>query len=79
MLLSGTVFLTLILLAILTDSRYLLYLPLNFIPIVGTALFIILQGKRNGPQAHQRYFQLKEWNKGQKEVFVEQNRGGYTA
>jgi hypothetical protein len=24
--------------------RYLMYLPLNFIPIVGTVLFIILQG-----------------------------------
>ena len=79
MLLSGMAFLFLVLWTILTNVRYLLYLPLNFIPIVGTALFIILQGKRNGPQAHQRYFQLKEWNKSQKEVFVEQNRGGYTA
>jgi len=59
--------------------RYLLYLPLNFIPIVGTAIFIVLQGKRNGPQTHQRYFQLKEWNKRQREVFVEEHRGGYTA
>lgn len=59
--------------------RYLLYLPLNFIPVVGTFIFIILQGKRNGPAAHQRYFQLKEWNKGQRETHIEQNRGGYTA
>lgn len=59
--------------------RYVLYLPLNFIPVVGTAMFIVLQGKRNGPQAHQRYFQLKEWNKQQKEAFVHENRGGYTA
>lgn len=59
--------------------RYLLYLPLNFIPVVGTVMFVVLQGKRTGPQAHARYFMLKEWNKGQKERFVEQNRGGYTA
>lgn len=59
--------------------RYLLYLPLNFIPVVGTAIFIILQGKRSGPSAHQRYFQLKEWNKRQREVHIEQNRGGYTS
>lgn len=59
--------------------RYLLYLPLNFIPIVGTIIFIILQGKRGGPAAHQRYFQLKEWNKRQREIFIEENRGGYTA
>ena len=39
--------------------RYLMYLPLNFIPVVGSAIFIMLQGKRNGPVAHSRYFQLK--------------------
>ena len=59
--------------------RYLLYLPLNFIPVVCTIIFIALQGKRNGPAAHQRYFQLKEWNKRQKEIHIEENRGGYTA
>lgn len=59
--------------------RYLLYLPLNFIPIVGTAIFIILQGKRSGPTAHQRYFQLKEWSSRQREVHIEQHRGGYTS
>lgn len=59
--------------------RYVLYLPLNFIPVVGTVIFIILQGKRNGPAAHTRYFQLKEWSKRQREVHVEQNRGAYTA
>jgi hypothetical protein len=59
--------------------RYLLYLPLNFIPVVGTVLFIVLQGKRSGPAAHARYFQLKEWSKRQREIHIEQNRGGYTA
>jgi hypothetical protein len=59
--------------------RYLLYLPLNFIPVVGTAIFIILQGKRSGPAAHTRYFQLKEWSKRQRELHIEQHRGGYTA
>ncbi|KAL9054922.1 MAG: hypothetical protein Q9162_003863 [Coniocarpon cinnabarinum] len=32
--------------------RYLMYLPLNLIPVVGTLLFIIAQGRRNGPSAH---------------------------
>jgi hypothetical protein len=59
--------------------RYLIYLPLNFIPIVGTAIFILLQGKRAGPAAHTRYFQLKEWNKRQRELHIEEHRGGYTA
>ena len=58
--------------------RYVLYLPLNFIPIVGTVAFILLQGKRNGPAAHARYFQLKGWNKTQKEEWIEKQRGAYT-
>lgn len=59
--------------------RYVLYLPLNFIPIIGTVVFVVLQGKRNGPTAHTRYFQLKEWSKSQREAHIEQNRGGYTS
>lgn len=59
--------------------RYLLFLPLNFIPVVGTVIFIILQGKRAGPAAHNRYFQLKQWNARQREVHIEENRGGYTS
>ncbi|EXJ64330.1 hypothetical protein A1O7_00666 [Cladophialophora yegresii CBS 114405] len=59
--------------------RYVLYLPLNFIPIVGTAIFIALQGKRAGPAAHTRYFQLKEWSKSKREAHIEYHRGGYTA
>lgn len=58
--------------------RYLMYLPLNFIPVVGTVMFVLLQGKRTGPVAHTRYFQLKRWNKEQQEKHVEQYRGAYT-
>ena len=59
--------------------RYLLYLPLNIIPVVGTIAFIVLQGKRNGPAAHMRYFQLKQWSSSQREAYIEQYRGGYTS
>lgn len=58
--------------------RYLMYLPLNFIPVVGTVIFVLLQGKRAGPAAHTRYFQLKQWNKSQQEKHIEQYRGAYT-
>jgi hypothetical protein len=58
--------------------RYLIYLPLNFIPVVGTLIFIILQGRKFGPQAHARYFQLKKMNNHRQEEFVEQRRGAYT-
>lgn len=58
--------------------RYFMYLPLNFIPVVGTVMFVVLQGKRTGPMAHTRYFQLKEWNKSQQENHVEEYRPAYT-
>ncbi|KAF2724710.1 hypothetical protein K431DRAFT_240282 [Polychaeton citri CBS 116435] len=59
--------------------RYFFYLPLNFIPVVGTAAFIVLQGKKVGPAAHSRYYDLKGMNKTQKEKWVEQRKGAYTS
>jgi hypothetical protein len=59
--------------------RYLMYLPLNFIPIVGTAIFVLLQGKKYGPNVHARYFQLKGMSKLQREKHVEERKGAYTA
>ena len=58
--------------------RYLMYLPLNFIPVVGTIMFVVLQGRRAGPVAHTRYFQLKEWNASQRERHIDQNKAAYT-
>ena len=58
--------------------RYFMYLPLNFIPVVGTAIFVILQGKRFGPSVHSRYFQLKGMSTTQREEHVEERRGAYT-
>ena len=61
-----------------TLIRYLMYLPLNFIPVVGTVIFVVLQGKRAGPAAHTRYFQLKEWNSSQRRRHIEEYRAAYT-
>ncbi|KAF2764414.1 hypothetical protein EJ03DRAFT_28097 [Teratosphaeria nubilosa] len=58
--------------------NYFMYLPLNFIPVVGTVAFVVLQGKKYGPSAHKRYFQLKGMNKAQQERFVEERKGAYT-
>lgn len=41
--------------------RYIMYLPLNFIPVVGTFVFLVLQGRSRGRRVHSRYFQLKKW------------------
>jgi len=56
-----------------------MYLPLNFIPIIGTFTFILLQGRRAGPAAHARYFQLKGWSASQRDAFVETNKAAYTS
>lgn len=41
-------------------------------------MFVLLQGKRAGPAAHARYFQLKGWSAGQREKFVDDHAAAYT-
>ncbi|CDO69778.1 hypothetical protein BN946_scf184766.g23 [Trametes cinnabarina] len=59
--------------------RYVLTLPLNMIPAVGTVLFLLYNGYNGGPGWHARYFQLKGFSKGQRASFVEHRRAEYTA
>lgn len=59
--------------------RYVMYLPLNFIPVVGTAVFIGIQGRTRGNTVHDRYFQLKKWNSSQKSAWLKEHVGPYTA
>ncbi|KAK7743824.1 hypothetical protein SLS53_003843 [Cytospora paraplurivora] len=59
--------------------RYVLYLPLNFIPVVGTVIFVALQGRNRGKVVHDRYFQLKRWSSSQKSAWVQDHVGPYTA
>lgn len=59
--------------------RYVMYLPLNFIPVVGTIIFITLQGRTRGKSVHDRYFQLKGWNSRQKSDWLKEHVGPYTA
>lgn len=41
--------------------RYVMYLPLNFIPIVGTVIFVLLQGKARGNAVHTRVSHKSTW------------------
>jgi len=59
--------------------RYVMYLPLNFIPIVGTVIFVLLQGKTRGNSVHTRYFQLKKWSNSEREQWLKENTAPYTA
>lgn len=34
--------------------RYVMYLPFNFIPVVGTVIFVLLQGRARGSSVHTR-------------------------
>ncbi|KZZ93241.1 hypothetical protein AAL_05626 [Moelleriella libera RCEF 2490] len=62
--------------------RYVMYLPLNFIPVFGTAAFMYLQARNRGTNVHGRweqYFQLKKWTAAQKREWLENHTGAYTA
>ncbi|TDZ18254.1 Outer spore wall protein RRT8 [Colletotrichum orbiculare MAFF 240422] len=59
--------------------RYLVYLPLNFIPIVGTGIFILLQARSRGQGVHGRYFQLKNWSSSRRADWLKKHTGPYTA
>ncbi|PWY95758.1 hypothetical protein BO94DRAFT_541858 [Aspergillus sclerotioniger CBS 115572] len=49
--------------------RSLLFLPLNFVPVVGTFMYVYAQGKVYGPALHERFFRLKGWGKKERERF----------
>ncbi|KAL0937993.1 uncharacterized protein CTRU02_207724 [Colletotrichum truncatum] len=59
--------------------RYLVYLPLNFIPIVGTGIFILLQGRLTRTSCTDWYFQLKNWSASRRADWLKKNTGPYTA
>ena len=59
--------------------KYLISIPLNFIPAIGTILFITLNGRRSGPRFLARYFQLKQYSAQVKAQEVEKRTGSLTA
>ncbi|OKL60512.1 hypothetical protein UA08_04268 [Talaromyces atroroseus] len=56
--------------------RTLLYLPLNFIPVVGTLIFLALSGQKAGRDALTRYFELKGFTARQRGEWLEAHEGG---
>lgn len=59
--------------------RYLMTIPLNLIPAVGTMLFIVLNGQKAGPRFMSRYFQLKQYTDSFKAKELERKQGSFTA
>jgi hypothetical protein len=58
--------------------EFILFLPINFIPYVGTPFFLILTGARAGPFAHWRYFKLRGLNKKERNKEIRTRKWKYT-
>ncbi|KAL8701587.1 MAG: hypothetical protein Q9201_004831 [Fulgogasparrea decipioides] len=58
--------------------EFILLLPFNFIPVVGTPLFLVMTGYRAGPLHHWRYFKLLGFTKKERNGFIRQRKLRYT-
>lgn len=59
-------------------AEFIILLPLNFVPYVGVPLFLLLTGYRAGPLQHWRYFNLRGFDRKQRDAFVKRRRWQYT-
>jgi hypothetical protein len=59
-------------------AEFIFFLWLNFIPIVGVPLFLIVTGYRAGPFHHWRYFKLLGLTKKERKEYVKQRQLKYT-
>ncbi|KAI4252860.1 MAG: hypothetical protein LQ352_004033 [Teloschistes flavicans] len=58
--------------------EFILFLPLNFIPVAGTPLFLLTTGYRAGPLHHWRYFKLLGLTKKERKTYIGQRKLQYT-
>ncbi|ESZ93594.1 hypothetical protein SBOR_6023 [Sclerotinia borealis F-4128] len=59
-------------------AEFIIFLPLNFIPVVGTPAFLILTGARAGPLHHWRYFKLRGLTKKERKRETNSRKWNYT-
>ena len=59
-------------------AEFIIFLPLNLIPVAGTPMFVILTGYRAGPLQHWRYFKLLDFTKKERNQFIRKRRLRYT-
>jgi hypothetical protein len=59
-------------------AEFILFLPLNFIPLFGTPAFLLLTGARGGPLHHWRYFKLRGLTKKERNAEIRTRRWKYT-
>jgi hypothetical protein len=58
--------------------EFIVLLPLNFIPVAGTPMFLLLTGYRAGPFHHWRYFQMLDLSKKQRKESIRRRQLQYT-
>jgi uncharacterized protein involved in cysteine biosynthesis len=58
--------------------EFALLLPLTFIPVFGTPLFLIILGRRSGPFHHFRYLKLAGLHKKEREIWAKKRQWRYT-
>lgn len=58
--------------------EFIIFLPLNLIPVAGTPMFLIITGYRAGPFHHWRYFKILDFTKKERQAFVKKRQLKYT-
>ncbi|KAL8674660.1 MAG: hypothetical protein Q9168_000968 [Polycauliona sp. 1 TL-2023] len=58
--------------------EFIVFLPLNFIPVAGTPLFLIMTGYRAGPLHHYRYLHLLGYTKKERNIYLGRRKLRYT-
>jgi hypothetical protein len=56
----------------------IIFLPINFVPIVGVPFYLLLTGARGGPLHHYRYFKLRGVTKKEKKNEIMKRGWSYT-
>ncbi|KAI4278814.1 MAG: hypothetical protein LQ337_000711 [Flavoplaca oasis] len=58
--------------------EFIVFLPLNFIPVAGTPLFLVMTGLRAGPLHHYRYLHLLGLTKKERDIYLNRRKLRYT-
>lgn len=58
--------------------EFVIFLPINFVPIVGVPIFLIITGYRAGPFQHWRYFKLLGLSRKERNQYIQRRKMKYT-
>ena len=58
--------------------EFIIFLPMNLIPVAGTPMFLLVTGYRAGPFHHWRYFKSLDLTKKERQAFIKQRQLKYT-